>query len=129
MSWTQEKISVLKELWKKDYSASEIADQIGAVTRNAVISKANRLGLKSKANKNTKKTIVKKQLGPFNLYDLNESMCKWPYGDPQENDFHFCGKNCFEGLPYCDEHAVKAYHTITKKRMTESKRTNTKAAA
>jgi len=131
MSWTQEKIDLLVELWEKKYSASEIADQIGAVSRNAVISKANRLGLKKKANENREKkpkTNIK-PIGPLNLYDLGETMCKWPYGDPQEKNFHFCGELCFENLPYCSEHAVKAYHTITKKRMKESKKSSGKIRA
>lgn len=129
MSWTKEKIDTLVKLWEKNYSASEIADQLGATTRNAVISKASRLGLKkAKANENRKTETKPMRSGPYHLYDLSETMCKWPHGDPQHADFHFCGDPCFENLPYCDEHAMKAYHTLTKKRMNDAKKQMKKTA-
>lgn len=45
MSWTDERIQQLKDLWGQGYSASEIAGKLGGVTRNAVIGKVHRLGL------------------------------------------------------------------------------------
>jgi GcrA cell cycle regulator len=48
MSWTDERIDRLKELWKKGMTASQIADELGAVSRNAVIGKAHRLGLQAR---------------------------------------------------------------------------------
>ena len=48
MSWTDERIERLKELWSKGMTASQIADELGAVSRNAVIGKAHRLGLTGK---------------------------------------------------------------------------------
>ena len=45
MSWTPEREEKLKELWKKGHSGSQIANILGNTTRNAVIGKANRLGL------------------------------------------------------------------------------------
>jgi GcrA cell cycle regulator len=48
MSWTDERIERLKELWTKGMTASQIADELGAVSRNAVIGKAHRLGLQSR---------------------------------------------------------------------------------
>ena len=55
MSWTPEKVEKLKELWGKGSTASEIAQILGGVTRNAVIGKAHRLNLSGKiqAKKNT----------------------------------------------------------------------------
>jgi len=35
--------------------------------------------------------------------------CQWPYGDPQEKDFHFCGVNPLKNKPYCSEHCNIAY--------------------
>ena len=46
MSWTDEKVQKLKELWKKGHTASQIAEMLGDTTRNAVIGKAHRLNLK-----------------------------------------------------------------------------------
>ena len=48
MSWTEEKVNKLKELWGKGSTASQIAEVIGGVSRNAVIGKAHRLNLSSK---------------------------------------------------------------------------------
>lgn len=48
MSWTDERIEQLKDLWTKGMTASQIADELGGVSRNAVIGKAHRLGLQSR---------------------------------------------------------------------------------
>jgi len=48
MSWTDERIEQLKAMWEKGLTASQIADELGGVSRNAVIGKAHRLGLKSR---------------------------------------------------------------------------------
>ncbi|MBO9524762.1 MAG: GcrA cell cycle regulator [Sphingobium yanoikuyae] len=60
MSWTDERIDQLKAMWEKGLTASQIADELGGVSRNAVIGKAHRLGLQSrpspvKANEAPKK--------------------------------------------------------------------------
>ena len=48
MSWDDQKVAKLKELWGKGSTASQIAEIIGGISRNAVIGKANRLNLSSK---------------------------------------------------------------------------------
>ena len=48
MSWTEQKIQMLKDMWGHGYSASEIAKHLGGLTRNAVIGKAHRLKLSSR---------------------------------------------------------------------------------
>ncbi|MDY8108679.1 GcrA family cell cycle regulator [Fulvimarina sp. 2208YS6-2-32] len=48
MSWTDERVSTLRQLWTDGHSASQIADRLGGVTRNAVIGKAHRLKLESR---------------------------------------------------------------------------------
>ena len=45
MGWTDERVELLKKLWQDGLSASQIAKQLGGVTRNAVIGKVHRLGL------------------------------------------------------------------------------------
>ena len=45
MSWTEERVEMLKRLWQEGLSASQIAGELGGVTRNAVIGKVHRLGL------------------------------------------------------------------------------------
>ncbi len=48
MAWTDERIDLLKNLWEKGLTASQIAEELGEVSRNAVIGKAHRLGLKAR---------------------------------------------------------------------------------
>ncbi|ACT58043.1 GcrA family cell cycle regulator [Hirschia baltica] len=49
MAWTEERVTELKKLWAEGHSASQIAKQLGGVTRNAVIGKVHRLGLSGRA--------------------------------------------------------------------------------
>ena len=65
MAWTDQRIEQLRTLWEKGLTASQIADELGGVSRNAVIGKAHRLGLKSrpspvKASETEKKAAPKK---------------------------------------------------------------------
>ena len=49
MAWTEDRVAVLSKLWAEGLSASQIAKQLGGVTRNAVIGKVHRLGLSGRA--------------------------------------------------------------------------------
>jgi GcrA cell cycle regulator len=117
MSWTDERVEQLKQLWGQGMSASEIADTLGDVTRNAVIGKAHRLGLSGRPS-----PIKKKPSRGATILALTERMCKWPVGDPKHADFHFCGKTAMAGMPYCAEHAAIAYQPSSKKRDEERER-------
>ncbi len=57
MTWTPEREQKLRDLWKKGHSASQIASMIGETTRNAVIGKAHRLNLETRAT--SKKSVQK----------------------------------------------------------------------
>ena len=48
MSWTDERVETLKRMWAEGQSASQIAKELGGVTRNAVIGKVHRLGLSNR---------------------------------------------------------------------------------
>jgi GcrA cell cycle regulator len=133
MSWTEEKVSKLKELWGKGNTASQIAEIIGGISRNAVIGKAHRLNLSAKiktrtatSNKNFnsnvevnnaqlkrgrksrfKSLIIEKDFEPENpkqLEELDESSCKWPIGHPYEKNFYFCGRSSLKDFSYCNLH-------------------------
>ena len=52
MSWTDERVELLKKMWGEGQSASQIAKELGGVTRNAVIGKVHRLGLSNRATSN-----------------------------------------------------------------------------
>ena len=161
MSWTDERVDLLKKLWSEGLSASQIAGRLGSVTRNAVIGKVHRLGLSGRATTsrmkthrprarlaNTNKRAVVKQrfatLGnpavralyigdaePYvplveelviplaerkSIQTLTEVSCRWPIGDPQAAEFHFCGKDKVTGLPYCEFHARRAFQPAMPRR-------------
>lgn len=56
MSWTDDRVEVLKTMWGEGKSASQIAKELGGVTRNAVIGKVHRLGLSNRATPSKAKT-------------------------------------------------------------------------
>ena len=127
MSWTDDRIKQLKGLWEKGLSASQIATELGeGITRNAVIGKAHRLGLKSRPSplkavppaKPAPKPVKEKPAAEekITILTLTERICKWPIGHPGEPDFHFCGKKSQPGQPYCQKHADMAYQSPQSKR-------------
>ncbi|NQW07615.1 MAG: hypothetical protein HQ480_03860 [Candidatus Pelagibacter sp.] len=138
MSWNEEKVVKLKELWGKGNTASQIAEIIGGISRNAVIGKAHRLNLSSKmktrnasssqdfdnsSEENNSKQkrgrkskfqslIIEKDFEPENpkkLEELDESSCKWPIGHPEEKSFYFCGRTSLKDFSYCKLHLLYAY--------------------
>jgi GcrA cell cycle regulator len=138
MSWNEEKVEKLKELWGKGSTASQIAGIIGGISRNAVIGKAHRLNLSSKiktrnassspnfdnsSEENSSKQrrgrkskfqslIIEKDFEPENpkkLEELDESSCKWPVGHPEEQSFYFCGRSSLKDFSYCKLHLLYAY--------------------
>ena len=138
MSWNEEKVEKLKELWGKGSTASQIAEIIGGISRNAVIGKAHRLNLSSKIKtrnasssqsfdnsleenlskqKRGRKSkfqslIIEKDFEPENpkkLEELDESSCKWPVGHPEEQSFYFCGRSSLKDFSYCKLHLLYAY--------------------
>jgi len=127
MAWTDERIQLLQSLWERGLSASQIATELGeGITRNAVIGKAHRLGLKSRPSplkavppqKPAAKPVKEKKETEekITILTLTERICKWPIGHPGEPDFHFCGKKSQPGQPYCAKHAAMAYQSPQSKR-------------
>jgi GcrA cell cycle regulator len=55
------------------------------------------------------------------LMDLKNSMCKWPIGDPQNDNFHFCGQHGEPGLSYCEKHTNMAYRVDTGSRVSTAR--------
>ena len=138
MSWNDEKVNQLKELWGKGNTASQIAEIIGGISRNAVIGKAHRLNLSAKIKNRTatssknfdsslednnnkskrgrkskfRSLIIEKDFEPENpkqLEELDEGSCKWPIGHPDEKKFYFCGRSSLKDFSYCKLHLLYAY--------------------
>ena len=144
MSWTDEKVNKLRDLWGKGQTASQIAEIIGGVSRNAVIGKAHRLNLSAKIktrasisqNKNGgvlqsnnilkkgsrkqkfRSLLLDKNFEPaknLQLEDLNESTCKYMEGHPDEKDSSFCGRKTIEKFSYCPLHLMIVFQPKGKK--------------
>ena len=144
MSWTEEKVAKLKELWGKGNTASQIADIIGGISRNAVIGKAHRLNLSAKIKTRTaissesynnnledkkiknkkvrrskfKSLIIEKDFEPENpkqLEELTDDVCKWPINHPSDKNFYFCGRSSLKDFSYCKLHLLYAYQPKGKK--------------
>ena len=111
MQWTDGDVETLKALWSKGRSAREIGEKLG-VTRNAVIGKANRMGLAHNSAAGGRRKPAAKPVRdprPSSPLDLTERMCRWPLGHPGEAGFHFCGVRRAAGRPYCEAHCRVAY--------------------
>ena len=150
MGWNEDKVNKLKELWGKGNTASQIAEIIGGLSRNAVIGKAHRLNLSAKiktrtatSNQYFESSIVNKDIKskrgrknkfksliiekdfeperPKQLEELDENSCKWPKNHPDEKDFYFCGRSSLKDFSYCKLHLLYAYQPKGKKEDTSDK--------
>ena len=144
MSWTDEKVKTLRELWTKGHTASQIAGMLGDTTRNAVIGKAHRLNLeerapskssnnserkeKSKSHPKVKVNVSRKSKfnsilldknfeseKPTSLENLTDQTCKWPSGHPDDDSFYFCGRMPVDNFPYCKLHVLYAFQPKNQK--------------
>ena len=191
MSWTDERVETLKQMWNDGMSASQIAKAIGGVTRNAVIGKVHRLGLSNRGpagaaqaagedapepervtgaadpvaepestaearedvaapeiktvqpqpaprpapvirdaseprapgqptpeEEQARRTLaeIEKIARRLSLLELTERTCKWPIGDPTDENFHFCGLQAVPGKPYCEHHVGVAFQPMSTRR-------------
>ena len=143
MAWDAKRDQILKDCYGKGKTASQIAEIIGNVTRNAVIGRASRLGLsgnikiRNKENnfsgktKNTNDKINNisrkakfrnlvldknfEEAKNLSLEELTESTCKYMNGHPNEKEASFCGRKTVEKFSYCPLHLMVVYQPKGKK--------------
>lgn len=118
MQWTADRVEQLTRLWAEGFSARQIAEKLGGVTRNAVIGKAHRLNLQ----RGTEPAEPVPEPPPPPVYEpilepmpeVKTWMCRWPIDEPGRFALYICGKTAQPGRPYCAEHLTQAY--LLKKR-------------
>lgn len=133
IDWTPDRIKTLMALWAEGVSTLEIGRRLG-VTKNSVVGKVHRLGLpkrQSPINSSPRTPRVAKIAVPIRvtpqtvpisadmvkMEELTAGMCKWPEGEPDQEDFRFCGQPAIEGKPYCAVHCARAYVKSTRDRV------------
>jgi len=138
MDWSDERTAVLKKLWLEGLSASQVARQLGGVSRSAVIGKVHRLGITVRetpvrqraasvratsrvaarprivsdvavASARAPITVADELCATSNILGLETHSCRWPIGNPDQNDFGFCGREKPARGSYCDQHAQGAF--------------------
>src|SRR5574344_686834 len=174
MTWKEEMVEDLRQMWIEGLTANEIAKKLG-VTKNSIVGKVHRLCLKArpspikrndaventetldvteikekieitenveeetldavevvevKKSKKAPKSDTKEKSSAetknskskasaknenIKLMQLDSHTCRWPLGDPRDDDFCFCGKKVRAGQTYCDEHSQMAYVKASKR--------------
>tara|TARA_A100001011_G_scaffold88321_1_gene92724 strand:+ start:252 stop:749 length:498 start_codon:yes stop_codon:yes gene_type:complete len=137
-AWTKENVEFLKKNWGSA-TARELAEKMGpGFTRNSIIGKASRLGLSAKiktrtatSNESFENTIIDKDIkskkgrrskfksliiekdfepeNPKTLEELEDGICRYPIGHPNEKDFYFCGRTSVKDFSYCRLHLLYSY--------------------
>ena len=138
MSWNDDNVLRLKELWDQGLPPAQIGKLLG-FTKNAVVGKAHRIGLERRPSpirrtavkpdrKKARSPVMPKlnfekqesEANQINTANFQPSVKnifissskrggEWAVGHPDETDFHFCGKERFEDKPYCLDHCAIAY--------------------
>jgi GcrA cell cycle regulator len=143
MEWNDERIEALTKMWREGLSASQVARQLGGVSRSAVIGKVHRLGIAGRdaptrpnamggrpstrirtsasaggvRREPTPRAAPSLRPAPRMLFEvaatasiqtLTKHACRWPIGEPDQNDFGFCGRLITGVGSYCAGHAAMA---------------------
>lgn len=145
--WTPEREAELRRIRTEhpEYSYDKIG-KLMAISRNAAIGKATRLGLRSTApvaraspgpageiQKPPKPNVVvmeappgpflDKDGKPYNMLTAPMSVCRWPYGAFSKGDFHYCGHSAVRhGAPWCQYHRRVVFEQATKNPMKDPSR-------
>ena len=134
--WLDADIALLRRLWAQGETAARIAEQLGGLSRSAVLGKIFRLRLGPGSGKESGKAPGKaaakasrrqqpaRRRGDIpapppakgryskTLFDLTNRCCRWPFKRPGTDKYFFCGveeADLENGIPYCARHMKRAY--------------------
>lgn len=118
----KEKITVKKQIKvivenKKNTKKTSVA--VALVDKNKAPTVATKLPEIKTASKKSKKDLALHELliqHALQMANLKPNQCRWPIGDPDSDNFHFCGETVFAGKPYCYEHCRQAYQFTAPKK-------------
>jgi len=118
----KEKITVKKTIKvitenKKSKQKTPVADT--PVAKNKAKTVVAKLPEIKTASKKSKKDLALHELliqHALQMANLKPNQCRWPIGDPDSDNFHFCGETVFAGKPYCYEHCRQAYQFTAPKK-------------
>lgn len=123
--WSAERLALLTALWTAGATAQSIAEQLGGISRCAVLGKIFRLRLgagdvapaRRRRNCNDAALSGTPAAAPRgkSLLELTSDSCRWPHGRPGSPRFYFCGApgaDLENGRPYCARHMRRAFRAI-----------------
>ncbi len=90
-------------------TAAPAKKSAAAVKGNKSATAAGRTSTKSKASSKMLAMHQRIIQHSLEMANLKPNQCRWPIGDPDSENFHFCGEQVFVGKPYCYEHCRQAY--------------------
>jgi GcrA cell cycle regulator len=138
MEWNDTRIAELTRMWRAGQSASQVARQLGGVTRSAVIGKVHRLGIAGRSCPSRPRApggrpagvarasaggaprkvagrapgfapaVIIEAVPTATVLTLTETSCRWPIGHPDQAEFGFCGRGRAGKGPYCEGHGPMA---------------------
>ena len=94
---------------RKDVVEETVVDNVQEVVPETEVVVEKTIEVTVKKNKKSEKN------GNIKLVELDSHTCRWPLGDPRDDDFCFCGKKIRLGQTYCDEHSTLDYVKAIKK--------------
>jgi GcrA cell cycle regulator len=123
-TWSGERLARLRALWTAGATAQSIADELGGVSRCAVLGKVFRLrlgageALPARRRSRREDAVPLEKPAPVprrgkSLLELTNETCRWPHG--RRGHFFFCGEpgaDLENGMPYCARHARRAFRAI-----------------
>lgn len=145
MAWTDKMVEDLRQMWLEGLTANEIAKKLGVSKNSIVgkvhrlCLTARPSPIKKKEDLSVEDDVIIEDTGDvveeiseagdaeidiadnheealgIKLVHLDSHTCRWPLGDPRDENFGFCGKKVRAGQTYCDEHSAMAYVKATKR--------------